>query len=96
MSMAPPGERVEMRRTVDVTIPVETEAAAALSDPRKREAVGRLVSRMLRSANGPTPLGQAISDMKAAARAAGLADDEIDAEIAAHNNTERRERRGKR
>lgn len=34
-----------MDNTVDVTIPVEPEAAAALSDARNREAVGRLVSR---------------------------------------------------
>ena len=37
-----------MDRTVDVTIPVEPEAAA-LADARNREAVGRLVSRVLRS-----------------------------------------------
>jgi hypothetical protein len=36
-----------MDRTVDVTIPVEPEAAAALADARNREAVGRLVSRVL-------------------------------------------------
>jgi hypothetical protein len=33
-----------MDRTVDVTIPVEPEAAAALADARNRAAVGRLVS----------------------------------------------------
>jgi hypothetical protein len=33
-----------MDKTVDVTIPVEPEAAAALADARNREAVGRLVS----------------------------------------------------
>jgi len=36
------------RSTIDVTIPVEPEAAAALTDSRNREAVGRLVSRVLR------------------------------------------------
>lgn len=36
-----------MDETVDVTIPVEPETAAALADARNREAVGRLVSRVL-------------------------------------------------
>lgn len=80
-----------MDKTVDVTIPVEPEAAAALTDPRNREAVGRLVSRVLRPASGPTPLAQAIAEMKADARAAGLSDADIDTELAAYN-AERRER----
>jgi len=80
-----------MDKTVDVTIPVESEAAAALADPRNREAVGRLVSRVLRPGAGPTPLAQAIAEMKADARASGLSDAGIDAELAAYN-AERRER----
>ncbi len=78
-------------KTIDVTIPVEPEAAATLADERNRAAVGRLVSRVLRSTAGPTPLAQAIAEMKAAARSAGLSDAEIDAELAAYN-AERRER----
>jgi hypothetical protein len=81
-----------MDRTVDVTIPVEPEAAAALADARNREAVGRLVSRVLRPRSGPSPLAEAIAEMKAAARAAGLTDADIDAELAAYN-AERRDRR---
>ncbi len=80
-----------MDKTVDVTIPVEPEAAAALADARNREAVGRLVSRILRPACSPTPLAQAIAEMKADARAAGLSDADIGAELAAYN-AERRER----
>jgi len=80
-----------MEKTVDVTIPVEPEAAAALADARNREAVGRLVSRVLRPAAGPTPLARAIAEMKADARAAGLSDADIDAELAAYN-AEQRER----
>jgi hypothetical protein len=80
-----------MDRTVDVTIPVEPEAAATLADARNREAVGRLVCRVLRSHSGPSPLAQAIAEMKADARAAGLTDAEIDAELAAYNR-ERRDR----
>lgn len=81
-----------MDRTVDVIIPVEPEAAAALADARNREAVGRLVSRVLRPRSGPSPLAAAIAELKAEARAAGLTDAEIEAELAAYN-AERRDRR---
>jgi hypothetical protein len=57
---------IRMEGTVEVTIPVEPEAAAALADARDREAVGRLVSRLLRPRSGPSPLAQAIAEMKAA------------------------------
>jgi hypothetical protein len=80
-----------MDKTVDVTIPVELDVAAALADARNRQAMGRLVSRVLRPAAGPTPLAKAIADLKASARAAGLSDDDIDAELAAYN-AERRKR----
>lgn len=80
-----------MEKTVDVTIPVEPEAAAALANARNRAAIGRLVSRVLRPGSGPTPLARAIAEMKADARAIGLSDSEIDAELAAYN-AERRER----
>jgi len=81
-----------MNNTVDVAIPVEPEAAAVLADPRNRAAVGRLVSRVLRPRCGPSPLAQAIAEMKADARAAGLTDADIDAELAAYN-AERWDRR---
>ena len=81
-----------MDETVEVTIPVEAEAAAALADARNREAVGRLVSRVLRPRAGPSPLAQAIAELKAEARAVGLSDADIDAELAAYN-AECRDRR---
>lgn len=81
-----------MDNTVDVLIPVDAEAAAALADARNREAMGRLVSRVLRPRSGPSPLAQAIAEMKADARAAGLTDADIDAELAAYN-AERRDSR---
>jgi hypothetical protein len=77
-----------MDRTVDVTIPVEPEAAVALTNARNREAV----SRVLRPRSGPSPLAQAIAELKAEARAAGLTDAEIDTELAAYN-AERRDGR---
>jgi len=79
-----------MAKTVEVKIPVEPEAAEALADVRNREAVGRLVSRLLRRGAGSSPLARAIAAMKAEARAAGLTDADIDAELAAYN-AERRE-----
>ena len=76
--------------TVDVVIPVEAGAAAALADARTRAAMGRLVSRVLRPQAGPSPLAAAVAELKAEARAAGLTDAIIDAELAAYNA----ERRG--
>ena len=73
-----------MDDTIDVTIPVESDVAAMLADPRNREAVGRLVSRVLRPRSGPSALAKAIAEMKVDARAAGLTDEMIDAELAAH------------
>jgi hypothetical protein len=70
---------------VEIVIPVEPEVAAALADARNREAVGRLVSRILRPRTGLSPLARAIAEMKAAARAAGLSDADIDAELAVYN-----------
>src|SRR5882724_3024891 len=82
---------VGMDKTGDVTIPVEPEVAADLADARNREAVGRLVSRVLRPRSGPSALAQAIAELKAEARGAGLTDADIDAELAAYN-AERRDR----
>lgn len=80
-----------MDNTVDVTIPVEREAAAALVDARNRAAVGRLVSRVLHPRSGRSPLAEAIAELQAEVKAAGLSDAEIDAELVAYN-TERRDR----
>lgn len=79
-----------MPETVDVTIPVEPDVAAALADARTREAVGRLVGRVLRPRAGPSALARAITELKAEARAAGLTDELIDEELATYNA----ERRG--
>lgn len=81
-----------MDSTVDATIPVEPEAAAALADTRNREAIGRLISRILSPRSGPTPLARAIAELKVEVTAAGLTDAEIDAELTAYNS-ERRDHR---
>jgi hypothetical protein len=71
---------------VMVEIPVSREAAAALSDPKKLNSVGRLVSSLVipGSAEGD-PLFGLIAQIKREARANGLTDEEIDAELAAYN-----------
>jgi hypothetical protein len=74
-----------MNPTIDVTIPVDPAVADALDDDRNRAAIGRLISRVLRPQAGPSPLAQAIAALKADARAVGLTDEDIDAELEAHN-----------
>jgi hypothetical protein len=74
-----------MGYTVDVTIPVEPEAAASLHDARNRAAIGRLVSRVLHPRPGDDPVVEAIAALKAEVSAAGLTDAEIDAELDAYN-----------
>ena len=74
-----------MDQTVDVIIPVEPQVAAALSQARNREAIGRLISRVLNPRGGHGPLAEAIAALKADVREAGLTDAEIDAELAAYN-----------
>jgi hypothetical protein len=82
--------RIRWRRAVDdvvmITIPVSPEAAAALGDPARRERVGRLVSDILRPGRPEAdPWAALIAEVKAQARADGLTDAEIDAELAAYN-----------
>lgn len=81
-----------MDERIEVTIPVEPGAAAALAKAHNREAIGRLVSRVLCPRPGPSSLAQIIAEMKVDARAAGLTDAEIDAELADYK-AERRSRR---
>ncbi len=74
-----------MGNLVNVSIAVEPEAAKALADHRNRDAMGRLVSRILSPQAGPSALSRAIAAAKSEARAAGLTDTDIDAELAAYN-----------
>lgn len=68
-----------------MTIPVEAEVAAAFADPVRRAAIGHWVSRVLRPGAGRDLLADAIADMKAQAKDAGLTDEAIDEELAAYN-----------
>jgi hypothetical protein len=79
-----------MAETIEVKIPVDPETAERLADQRNRDAIGRLISRALRPRSRAGELARAIAELKAEARAAGLTDDDIDAELAAYNA----ERRG--
>ncbi len=72
-----------------IEIPVAEATAAALSDARRREAVGRLVDRLVRP-EGDDPLIVLFERTAAEAREAGLTEAEIDAELVAYNA----ERRG--
>ena len=74
-----------MDETVEVTIPVEPRVARLLADERNRAFAGRLLADILFPPTGSDPLVQAIAELKAEARAAGLTDEEIDAELAAYN-----------
>lgn len=74
-----------MPPTVEVLIPVDPEVAASLTDPRDREAVGRIVSRLLRPRGGADPLLTVMQRLKETARAQGLTDEIVDAELAAYN-----------
>jgi hypothetical protein len=78
--------RREMANPVMVEIPVTPEAAEALSDPERRERIGKLVSGMLRPQSpGDDPLAAIFASIKNGARADGLTDEEIEAELAAYN-----------
>jgi hypothetical protein len=81
-----------MPTTIEVAIPVEAEAAAALADERKREAVGRIVSRLMRPTADHDPLLQAMEQLSADAAAKGLTPDRLEAELAAHKRTRTRSR----
>lgn len=77
--------------TVDVTIPVEADVAAALrADPERRAAVGRLVSMVVRPTGETDPLLEAMHELSADARARGLTPELLEEELAAHKAERRR------
>jgi hypothetical protein len=70
-----------MSKTIDVTIPLDADAARALESPARREAVGRYLSELPKSGRLRDVLAEAIADAKREARASGLTDEEVDAEL---------------
>lgn len=73
-----------MTQASKIEIPVEEATAVALSDARRREAVGRLVDRLVRP-GADDPLIALFERTAAEAREAGLTEAEIEAELAAYN-----------
>ena len=74
---------------VDVTIPFEPEIARALENPVRREAAGRVLSGLLKGGHLRDVLGDVIAAAKREARANGLTDDDIDAELQAWRDESR-------
>lgn len=79
---------------VRIAIPIDEEAAIGLSDPNRLEAVGRLISHMLRPTTEHNPLAVLLDATGRAAEHAGLTQDDIDQELAAWK-AERAARRGR-
>jgi hypothetical protein len=73
-----------MPDTVEVAIPVDAEAAAGLADERKRAAVGRIVSRIIRPNPDHDPLLQTMERLSADAADRGLTPDRLEFELVAH------------
>lgn len=73
-----------MNEVVKIEIPVDEATAAALSDARRREAVGRLVDRLVRP-GADDPLIALFERTAAEAQEAGLTEADINAELAADN-----------
>jgi hypothetical protein len=73
-----------MNQVSKIEIPVEEATAAALTDARRREAVGRLVDRLVRP-GADDPLIALFERTAAEARKVGLTEAEIEAELAAYN-----------
>jgi len=79
-----------VNQVAKIEISVDSETARALADPRRLEAVGRLVDKMVRPSAKDDPLAAVLEATAAEARALGLTDEDIDAELAAYN-AERRQ-----
>ena len=73
-----------MNQLSKIEVPVEAATAAALSDARRLEAVGRLIDRLVRPGTDD-PLIALLERTSAEARDAGLTEDEINAELTAYN-----------
>ena len=70
-----------MEIMVEVTLPIDAEAAKALNSSAGREAAGRCLSGLLTGERVRDILVEAIAATKHEARASGLKDEDIDAEL---------------
>ena len=73
-----------MNELVKIVIPVEQATAAALTDARRRQAVGRLVDRLVRP-GADDPLIVLLERTAADVRDAGLTEADIEGELASYN-----------
>ena len=73
-----------MNEVAKIEIPVDPATAAALSDARRREAVGRLVDRLVRP-GADDPLMALFGRTAEEAKASGLTEEDIAAELDAYN-----------
>jgi hypothetical protein len=74
-----------MPNLIEIAIPVEEKVAAKLRDPEQREAIGRMLSRMLEPDANVDRLMAAIERLKSDAQARGLTDALLDEELDAYN-----------
>jgi hypothetical protein len=72
-----------MGNTVEVTIPVDADAAQALKSPARRAAAGRYLSGLFKGGRARDLLAEAIGEIKEEAHTRGLTDGDIDAELEA-------------
>ena len=78
-----------MNQVVKIEVPVEASTAAALADERRLAAIGQLIDRLV-SNERQSALIAAMDRISAEARASGLTEAEVEAELEAYNA----ERRG--
>jgi hypothetical protein len=76
-------EETRMDTTVEVTLPVDANAAKVLNSPARREAAGRYLSGLLTGGRIRDVLAEAIAEAKREGRASGLMDEDVDAELEA-------------
>ncbi len=73
-----------MNEFVKIEISVEEATARALTDGHRREAIGRLIDRMVRPGTDD-PLAALLEATAVDARAGGLSQADIEAELDAYN-----------
>jgi len=80
-----------MDETVRIEIEVTEEAASILRDEARRRSVGRMVSELVsRKSPDDHPLRRIFAQIKREARADGLTDKEMEAELKRHRAERRR------